>query len=106
MDYAQYLRYLISNPPPAETDPKVKPLFRHDDQFLETFIPLLTPFFTPAPLTLVKNANTIATNNNLITNNTNLLVQLPTTPGEPAVTFRFIHKCMANGYDPEALFIS
>ena len=90
------LRFLMGSPPPGKESKEVKRLQFHDDVFLEAFKDKMSVFFTPS------NAN------NPIGNpiNTNIKGTPGASGSEPTVTFKFHHKCSAEGYDPEAILIS
>jgi hypothetical protein len=102
MSYPDYLRYLISSPPPSKESSTVLGLQRHDDAFLNVYRDKLTVFFTPAATTTTITTTISSPVNSLNTD----LSKLTVTSIEPTVSFRFIHKCNATGYDPEALLIS
>lgn len=100
MSYADYLRFLMSDPPPASTSTVVTSLQKHNDAFLEVFKEKLAPLFTPV----------VQTKSSPLLTSVTSTIEPPITGlspiVEPNVSFRFIHKCSASGYDPEAIVIS
>lgn len=104
MVYADYLRFQYS-PVPSPTSTLIKQIRDDDDKFLDEFRAKLTFFFTPAPTVNTSNL----TINDKVAVTPNLTAVKPITTvaaGEPAVTFKFIHKCNPAGYDPEAIVVS
>jgi hypothetical protein len=106
MCYVDYLRYLYSPVPSATTSSFIKQIRDDDDKFLVEFESKLRPLFTPAPsnFTATPAVNTEKVPA-IINNDINPTIKT-LAAGEPAVTFRFIHKCNPAGYDPEAIVVS
>ena len=101
--YVDYLRYLYSPVPSATTSSFIKQIRDDDDKFLVEFENKLRPLFTPASTLTVTPAVSTERVNTTIDPNVTLKA---IAPGEPAVTFKFIHKCNPSGYDPEAIVVS
>ena len=101
--YVDYLRYLYSPVPSATTSSFIKQIRDDDDKFLVEFETKLRPLFTPASTLTVTPAVSTERVNTTIDPNVTLKA---IAPGEPAVTFKFIHKCNPSGYDPEAIVVS
>jgi hypothetical protein len=120
MMYPDYgLRFWYSGNHFAAEGDSVSFLEAHDDKFVSHFSDKLGYLFIDkdAPLTLSVNAQQIATS--VRPNNTALITASLSslTPKNPmvvnygasngqSVTFDFVNKCNASGYDPEAMVIS
>ena len=103
--YVDYLRYLYSPVPSATTSSFVKQIRDDNDKFLTEFESKLRPLFIPTSTftaTPAVNTDRVTTINN-IGDATKLKA---INAGEPATTFKFIHKCNPSGYDPEAIVVS
>jgi hypothetical protein len=103
MSYVDYLRYLY-NPVQGANSSFIKTIRDDDDKFVDEYSDKLSYLFTSAPsIAAVVNPRVRLTTNPDIIQAKSVS---PSTTGEPAVLFDFIHKCNPDGYDPEALFIS
>jgi hypothetical protein len=106
MSYPDYLRFLMSNPPPARGSSVVLGLQRHDDDFLNEYRENLAPFFTAPATTSIKSGSITPVNSQIKSPANSNLSIASVTNAEPTVIFQFHHKCNPIGYDPEALLIS